>query len=464
MSADFFSEKTDLERSLGLKETLSIVIGRIIGSGIFATPGPIMLASGSVFVFYSSWIVGGIATILGAVCYGELVSMMPRSGGPYVFLKAAYPPFWTFLRGWAMFFVSETAAIVAVSIVFSRYLQALAHSLGFSDWPAFALTLVSFSLIWVMTAVNSFGVLFSGRVQNVLSAVKVFSLFALTAACFGAKGDVSHFSLNFWPRDFSLDTFDGLGKAMRYGFFAYSGWEGATYVAEEVKNPRKNLPLSLFLGIGGVMLIYLAVNSAYIYQISPFDFQKADISIAASAMQAASGITGSIFIALAVMVSTSGNVATQVLVKGRTWFAMSRDALFLPGLEKIHPVYRTPNRALFAQGIWASVLLFGASFSGKMYETIIDYFSFTSAVFNISTFAAVFVLRRKYPDAPRPYRAWFYPWSLILVLLIQIWFAWTTLRTAFLPSLAGIGLTLTGLVYYYFRVRFSGEKTSESKA
>ncbi len=448
VESELFSEETDLKRDLGLLESFSIVISRIIGSGIFRTPQPIMLIVASVSLFYGVWIIGGIATLLGAFCYAELVAMMPKSGGPYAYLKAAYPPVWTFLRGWAMFFVSETGAIAAVALVFAEYSSSFYEILTGHTFPHAIMVMIALVVIWALTSVNCFGVFLSGVLQNIFSFIKLIAVGAVISFGFSKAGNLQHFTTPFWPEQFNWSTMLALGAAMRYGFFAYSGWEGATYVAEEVRNPRRNLPLSIILGIVGVMFLYLAVNTAYIYQL-PVERIKESTWVATEAMKAAIGTAGGIFIALAVMLNTFGNVNTQILCKARTWYAMSRDGLFIGPLAKIHPKYKTPNTALLVQAFWASVLLLGAGFAGRAYETIIDFFSFTSSIFNVSTFVAVWILRKKYPEGPRPYRIWGYPATLIIVLAIQIWFMVVTLITALIPSLLGMILTSTGLLYYY---------------
>jgi len=447
-SEELFSESTELRRDLGLLESFSIVIGRIIGSGIFRTPVPIMLAVGAVSLFYGVWILGAVATLLGAFCYAELVTMIPKSGGPYAYLKAAYPPIWTFLRGWAMFFVSETGAIAAVALVFAEYSNSLYTSFAGEPFSRLFEVFLALGVIWSLTAVNCFGVGLSGQVQNFFSLIKLIAVGAVIFVCFSKAGELNHFTAGFWPQTFTWSTLMSVGVAMRYAFFAYSGWEGATYVAEEVKNPRRNLPLSIILGIAGVMLLYFAINSAYLYQLSPKAI-AASKAVANDAMKMAVGTLGGVLISAAVMMNTFGNVSTQVLVKARTWYAMARDGLFFRPMGELHPRFKTPNKALLGQGMWASILLLAAAFAEHAYETIIDYFSFTSSVFNISTFAAVWVLRRKYPNAPRPYKVWGYPYTLIIVLVIQIWFMLTTLITAFWPSLLGAVLTLSGLFYYY---------------
>lgn len=441
-----FEEKTELARKLGLPETLSIVVNRIIGSGIFRTPAPVMLIVGSVSMFYGVWILGGLATILGALCYAELVAMMPRSGGPYVFLKAAYPPVITFLRGWAMFFVSETGAIAAVSLFFAENALSLLYPVTSGYSEAF----VAILIVLLLTSANSFGIKMSGALQNIFSLLKILVLVLIVIISFSRGLHQENFSdpvNNPWSWAGIISIF----TAMRYGFFAYSGWEGATYVAEEVKKPGKNLPLSLFLGIGSVMLLYLLINTAYINLLGPAKLATSK-GAATESVQIVLGTAGALFVTIAIMISTFGNVNTQILVKSRTWYAMSRDRLFFRPLSQVHPKYRTPNHALFAQAIWASVLILFSTMAESAYEAIIDFFSFTSSIFNVLTFAAVFVIRRKYPDVHRPYKAWGYPLTLILVLLIQLAFMITTLVTAFLPSLMGLILTMSGLIYYKFYV------------
>ena len=445
---DIFSRAGELERQLGLTEALSIVFGRIIGSGIFRTPGPILLLVGSVSLFYGVWIFGGIVTLLGALCYAELVAMMPKSGGPYVYLKAAYPPVWTFLRGWAMFFVSETGAIAAVALVFAEYANSLYVIFAGQTFSRGIELGIAVFAIWSLTMINCFGVQLSGIVQNIFSLIKIVALGGVITFCFSKTGDWSHFSASFWPEEFNWSTVVAFGAALRYGFFAYSGWEGATYVAEEVRNPERNLSRSILLGIIGVMLLYLATNTAYLYQLPVSSIQNSKW-VATDAMRAAIGLSGGIFISVAVMLNTFGNVSTQILCKARTWYAMSRDGLFFKSLARIHPRYKTPNNALIVQGIWASVLLLGAAFAERTYEAIIDYFSFTSSVFNILTFAAVWVLRRKFPLASRPFKVWGYPFTLIIVIVVQVAFMVVTLISAFVPSMLGILFTSTGLVYYY---------------
>jgi APA family basic amino acid/polyamine antiporter len=448
-----FSETTDLKRDLGLGAAVSIVVSRIIGSGIFRTPAPIMALVGCTSLFGFVWVLGGLVTVFGAVIYAELAAMMPRSGGPYEYLKIAYHPFWAFLRGWAMFFVSETAAIAAVALIFGEYLNALWVIVFGAPFDRVALFSVAFGTIWLLTFVNLFGVRFSGSVQKFFASIKIVAVGGIIGVAFTSwnTGNWGNFTNPLLPESFSGSTILAVGAALRYSFFAFSGWEGATYVAEEIENPRRNLPLSLFIGIAGVMVLYLGANAAYLFQLPPERIADSPW-VATEAMKVAMGASGGILISVAVMLNTFGNVSTQILCKGRTWQAMARDGLFFAPFARLHPRYKTPNRALVGQGLWASVLLTFAILAENSYESLIDYFSATSTVFNIMVFASIFVLRRKFPDVQRPYRAWLYPWSLIVILVIYMAFLVITVMTAFLPSLIGLSLTATGTIYYYFQV------------
>lgn len=447
-----FTEETNLTRGLGLPSAVSIIISRIIGSGIFRTPGPIMALVGSTLLFGSVWIIGAIITIFAAVCYAELVAMMPRSGGPYVYLKEAYGPLIAFLRGWAMFFVSETGAIAAVALVFAEYTQA---SLSISSGIYLSHTVVVIIALLVIifhTFINCFGVKLSGVVQIIISSSKVIALGYIIIACFSKNGNVSNFYTPLLPEQFTFIHVLGIGAALRYAFFAFSGWEGATYVAEEVKNPRKNLPLSLLIGIICVLVLYMSANAAYLFQVPVQDFVLSKW-IAVDALQRALGTMGALLVAYAVMVNTFGNVGTQVMVKARTWHAMAQDNLFFSFCATVHDKFKTPNNAMIMQGVWACVLVLFASLYKNSYEAVIDYFSATGTIFNILTLASVIILRKKYPDAERPFTTWGYPVTVILVVLFYVIYLMVTLITAFIPSLLGIALTSTGLLYYWFKIK-----------
>ena len=454
---------TDYKKNLGIKESTAIVISRIIGSGIFRTPAPIMALVGCTSLFGLVWVLGGIITIFGAVVYAELTAMIPKSGGPYVFLKEAYGPYIAFLRGWAMFFVSETASIVAVSLVFTEFINAIFQIISGEPFGIFPTFILSLFTIWLLTGINLFGVSLSGKFQVIFGATKVIAvgtIIGITLTGF-STGDTSHFTDPFWPENFGWHTVLAIGAALRYSFFAFSGWEGATYMAEEVKNPGKTLPISLFLGISGIMVLYVGANVGYLYQLD-IETIKQNKWVATKAVEVVMGATGGILISIAVAINAFGNISTQILCKGRSWHAMARDGLFFDSFKKLHPTYATPNNALIGQGVWATVLLTGAILSSyfqsgdtgnNMYETVIDFFSATSTIFNILTFGSIYILRKKYPDKDRPYKAFLYPISMIVVLVLYTSFLILTLITAPIPSLLGVGLTATGSIYYFKKVR-----------
>ncbi|MCE9600006.1 MAG: amino acid permease [Spirochaetia bacterium] len=447
--ADPTNGKDEYARDLGLTETVAIVIGRIIGSGIFRTPAPIFALVGSGSLFFGVWIFGGFVTMLGAFCVMEMVAMMPRSGGPYAFLKAAYPPVWTFLRGWAMFFVAETGAIAAVALVFAEYSSFfLEQSSGF-PLSFVNRTVLAVLLIWILTAANCFGVFLSGKFQVVFSAAKLIALLTIIVCGITQNAKPEHFGIDWWPQSVGFETFLAFFAAMRYGFFAYSGWEGATYVAEEVKNPTRNLPLSLLIGISGVMILYMAANVSYLLQLSPAEL-KASKYVAGDAMRHALGSLGGLLIALAVMINTFGNVGTQILVKARTWHAMARDGMFFKPLAKLSDTYKTPNVALIVQAFWATLLVLFASFEKNAYESVIDFFTFTASFFNVMMFGAIFILRKRFPDMHRPFRVPFYPIPVIVACLVYATLMIAALITAPVQSLLGVALTGTGLIYYFF--------------
>jgi APA family basic amino acid/polyamine antiporter len=450
---DPFSEDTELKRDLTLVQAVSVVVSRIIGSGIFRTPAPIMALVGSTSLFGLVWVLGGIVTIFGAVVYAELSAMMPRSGGPYEYLKISYGPFWAFLRGWAMFFVSETASIAAVALIFGEYVNAIWTIVQGAPFPRALVYAIALSTIWLLTTANLFGVHLSGVIQTFFGGIKIVAVGAIIGIAFTSweTGNWGNFSNPLWPAAWSGSTILAVGAAMRYSFFAFSGWEGATYIAEEVKNPRRNLPLSLFIGIAGVMVLYVGANAAYLFQLPPAKIAESP-EVATRAMEVALGATGGILISIAIMLNTFGNVSTQILCKARTWQAMARDRMFFDGFAKLHPEYRTPNNALIGQAVWATVLLTFAMAAKNSYEMIIDFFSATSTIFNVMVFVSIFVFRKRYPDVRRPYRAWLYPWSVYIILAVYAVFFVITIWTAFIPSIVGLALTATGAPYYYFKV------------
>lgn len=444
------------KRELGLIESLSIVVGRIIGSGIFKTPAPIMLITGSIVTFFGTWILGGILTIFSAMLYAEMVSTFPKSGGPYEFLKRAYHPIVPFLRGWAMFFVSETSSIVIVGIVFSEYfLKTLLVFFDF-EYSLIIEMLITILLIWSFTVFNSIGLKFAGWFQNILSLLKIFAIVYIIFISFSNINRNIDISSDL--ESFTLSSFlVGVGSSLRYAFFSYSGWEGATYVAEEVRNPTRNLPLSLFIGIGLVMLLYILTNLSYLTQMTKEEIALSKF-VAFDAIQNAIGSYGAIVISVIIMISTSSNVNAQIFTKSRTWHAMARDGLFFSFLKDLNS-NALPVKSLIFQALWATVLTIFSYFSMyikttvSIYERVIDFFSFTSAIFNVLTIIAVLILRKKYPNVQRPFKVKYFYSLFIVVLSVYAFYAFYTLYTAFFESMMGLILLLSGLLYWHLGIK-----------
>lgn len=444
--SELFSDKTDYIRVIGFAGVISIAIGRIIGSGIFRTPNIIMDQVECTSLFFAVWIIAGFIMVLEMLCYAELVTMMPKAGAPYAFLMAAYNPLVAFLKGWAMFFVAETASIVAVSLVCSEYSSLFWKESPYAGIIKYALPL---SIIWLLTLVNLFGSSLNEKVLKVFAAIKLIAVGIVISFCFSSKsGNASHYFQPFLPANFSFTTIFAVIASLKYAFFTYSGWEGATYTAEEVKDPKKTLPKSLFTSAAIIITLYLVVNAAYLYQLPVKDILEAR-PIAFDAMQAAAGNFGSVLIAVIVMISTFTNVYSQIFCKSRSWEANARSGIFFKGFANLHPKYKTPNTSLFYQAVCATILLIFSSFSNDAYKTLIDFFSFTSIAFCFLTDLAIIILRKKYPDKERPYKAWGYPYTIWILLVFQIIFLVIIFLDEPLPSLYGVLLTLTGLIYYY---------------
>ena len=462
-------QKVHLRRNLGCWDAIAIVFSRIIGSGIYRTSGVIMLLVAGLALedvsqpqtegvkihsalFYAAWIIAGLVVFLSALCFSEMVCMYPLSGGSYVFLKKAYSELWAVLFGWTMFLVSETASIVTVAFVSAEYASiAIDYLFDFSLNFASQLVLV-LAIIWGFTLMNTRGLEISGKTQRFIGAVKIISLISLIYFMFTSDARSSQFIVqNFWPEEIDGNTFLALGLAMQFAFFTYSGWEGAAYVAEEIKNPQRNLPISLLLGIGGVIALYLLVNTGYLMMLGPEIMVLEQKNVATKSLERALGTIGGLILALLVMFSTGGNVATQIMVKARLTYALARDKNFFSFINHLHPKFLTPNRALYLQAGWGSFLLaIIVFFSENVFENIISFFAFTSAIFNITIMSAVFILRIRQPNQPRPFRVRFLPLVLLPVLLTQFWLMIAVFTAKPALSLLGISFIFVGYLYYQF--------------
>lgn len=428
--------ESSLKRELGLPSAMALVMGSMIGSGIFIVSADIARTVNSPALLLGAWLLTGFMTLVAALSYGELAAMMPKAGGQYVFLRESLGPLWGFLYGWTLFLVIQTGTIAAVAVGFGKFLGVWFPEISATHWVLHfghygateiglsTLNIVAIALIVLLTAVNTWGVRTGALVQNIFTAAKVFALFALIVAGLTIAKNPAAFQSNFgefW-RNASLHgryaiqvgstgipawvgVFTVLAVVQVGSLFSADAWNNVTFTAAEVKNPKRNLPLALGLGAGGVIVLYLLANVAYLSALPLEAIQHAPEDRVATAVleQAFSGV-GAKIMALAIMVSTFGCVNGMILAGARVYYAMSEDGLFFKAAGRIHPRFNTPVASLVFQGFWAAVLCVSGT-----YGQLLDYIIFAVLLFYVLTLAGLFVLRRKLPAAPRPYRAFGYP-------------------------------------------------------
>jgi APA family basic amino acid/polyamine antiporter len=447
-----------LVRDLGLLDATALLVGSVIGSGIFVAPSLMAAYVETPWLLLGLWVVGGLLTLFGALAYGELAAALPRSGGQYVFLSEALGPIWGFLYGWTLLLAINTGLIAAVSVAFAKYLGVFLPGVGEGTVllslgrPFTSAQAVALVVVFVLTGINITGLRTGARVQNVFTIAKVSALLLLlVVAVAGGKGDASNFAgaeLRLGAEGAKLGVLAALAVAMSKALFAYDAWYTVGFAAEEVKDPERTLPRALLLGSLSILLVYCSAVAAYVYMVPTTEMAAvADNRIAAEAARRMLGPPGQAFIAAAIMVSAFGCVNGLVLAGARVVYAMARDGLFFPKAAEIHPRYRTPAFALVLQGLVAA----GLTLTGT-YSDLLTLVAFTSLLFNVLTILGVFVLRRTRPDLPRPYRAWGYPVLPGLYVLVSSFFLIYILVGD--PRNAGLGLGLTALgVPAYFKWR-----------
>ncbi len=451
------NEDEGLVRGLGPLEATTIIVGGVIGSGIFQAPSAIASNVGSPGMSLVVWLVCGLLALCGGLCIAELGAMLPRTGGQYVYVREAYRRRWiTFFYGWSAFWIVWPVSIAAVASVFASYLASVVNVItadaagtGIVLSPG-ARALIASACVLVLMTINVVGVRWSGRVTNLFTFIKIAALggLILLGLLMAEKGSMANFS-PLWggggaaAGGFALGAF---GAAMVTGLFSYEGWTFSSYVAGEMRNPRRNLPLSIIVGILFVILIYMAANFVYIL-VLPFEQVQTSPWIAADVMRVLLGDWGALFISVGVMCSTFGGVNVHMLVAPRLFFAMSRDGLFFEGLSRVHPKFRTPAVSILVQGILAALIALTPS-----YEEIISYGSFTSYAFSILAIASVIVLRYTRPNANRPYRAWGYPVTPLLFLAVITAYLVSLLTNVefIYNTLIGLAIVAAGIPFYFY--------------
>ncbi len=456
-------KKTELVRGLGVTAAIMIVAGSMIGSGIFRKPATIAGQLLSPELLIIVWVLAGLITFIGALSNSEIAGMIDATGGQYVYFRKMYGDFTAFIYGWSILSVLQTGGQAAIAYVFAEYLGYFIKFPQFSEsisnfhfyipvvgniYPLvnFGTKAVAILAIAFLNIVNYFGVIFGGVVQTTVTFIKIATIAVLSVLLFSfGSGSLSNIYTGFqMPSVVSRNLISLIGLALAGAFWAYDGWNNVTFVAGEIKKPKQNVPRALLFGTLIVIALYVLVNLAFLYVLPVNTMAKSPL-VAASAAYVIFGNRGAEIISIAVIVSTFGSLNGSILSTARVPFAMARDKLFFKKLGKIHPKHGTPHTALLIQALWASILVLSGSF-----DTITNYVIFASWLFyGLGTFG-VFVLRKKMPDAYRPYKVWGYPYLPAIFVVFSFLFLVNTLISNTKDAAMGLILILLGLPFYFF--------------
>jgi APA family basic amino acid/polyamine antiporter len=477
-----------LVRGLGLLDATMIVVGSMIGSGIFITSAESARLVGAPGWLLMAWALAGVLTITGALCCAELAAMMPRAGGQYVFLREAYSTATGFLFGWSLFLVIQTGTIAAVAVAFARFTGVLTSWVATDNYiiapqritDGYALSLsteqlVAVVLILFLTLTNTRGLKTGKLIQNTFTFTKTAALVGLILAglILGWNETSAAYTSSWWnpwtngwnpqaaqpglAATGALAVLMLLGLAMTGPLFAQSAWNNVTFTGSEVSNPGRNLPRSLLIGCGAVVALYLLANAAYVVTLPLATIQRPQNSIATATMQAVMGRPGTILMAVAIMVSTFGCNNGLILAGARVYYAMARDRLFFERIGSVNARH-VPAVALVAQGIWASLLTLprtvttdaatGAVAYGNVYNQLLEYIIPADLVFYALMVGAVIRMRRKAPQAERPYRTFGYPFVPVLYILLAALLIFDLVYLKLRTSGIGFLIVLTGIPVY----------------
>lgn len=442
-----FQTRPGLLRALGRPEAVAIVVGNVIGSGIFAKPGAIAAQLGDFRLILLVWLVGGGLCILGALCFAELAAMLPRAGGLYVYLREAYGPLPAFLMGWTDFLFSRPGSIGALATIFTVYLATVV--------PLNALwtVLIPVSLIAGLAAVNILGVVWGGFVQDWTTFIKAGFVLAVAILPVLLGGfSVENLASRAPASDKSVGAQFAL--ALLAVMWAYNGWHGVTPVAEEIRDPQRNLPFALFAGVGILIVLYVGANVAYHAVLPMNEVAAAGEEVAHRAVEHLLGGAGGVIMALAIMCSTFGAMNSNLLIGPRVAFAMGRDRVFFSQLGRVHVTNQTPSVAIVVQATMAIGLVlisnyvvhFVPSMLGRsIFEILTNFVIFGASLFYLASAAAVIVLRIRHPEWPRPYKTWGYPVVPIFFVGFYVWFLWNVFWEQPFEAISGLGLILLGV-------------------
>jgi APA family basic amino acid/polyamine antiporter len=503
-------QDNELVKGLGLTSATMLVMGSMIGSGIFIVSSEISREVNSPALLIGAWLVTGFMTIVGALSYGELAAMMPRAGGQYVYLREALGPLWGFLYGWTLFLVIQTGTIAAVGVAFGKFLGIFVPSISSSNWilhfwkvPPIHVgpmvlgnmdvglntqNLMAILVVVALSVINIFGLKTGALIQNIFTFAKVSALLGLGLLGLfigrNAQALAANFHGNFWNNAglgaqhavqvgaggpiVMVGTLTILAVAQVGSLFSADAWNNVTFTAGEVKNPNRNLPLSLALGTGVVITLYIVCNFVYL-NVLPLDGiangatilergikYATEDRVGTAVMTQMFGSVGGLLMAAAIMISGFGCNNGLILAGARVYYAMAKDGLFFRSVARLHPTYKTPGVSLMAQMVWTCVLCLSGS-----YNQLLEYIIFAVLVFYVLTILGLFVLRHKHPDAERPYRAIGYPVLPAVYIVMALFIDVVLLRYKPQYTWPGLIIVLLGIpVYFLWSRRASGSLTS----
>ena len=420
-----------LPRKLGLLDATFIVIGIVIGSGIFLLPNVIARELPSSSAILAVWVVAGILSYFGALAYAELGAMLPATGGQYVYLREAFGPGCAFLCGWVFVLAVLPGGIAFLAVSFSIYLDYFARLT-----PAMR-GVVSLALVAVLSAANYIGIEEGAWIQRIFTSLKIAGLaLVISAAAFAPHlVGTPHVPVR-------TISYTGIGFAMTACLMAYNGWSYVSFVAGEVRDPQRNLPRSLALGMTAVIVLYLGANIAYLNVMTVPQIAATE-RVGAEVAGRTMGPMGATVLTAVVLLSIIGAINGNILTAARIPFAQARDGLFFSRFGRVHPRFKTPGFAIVAQSVWSGVLILTGS-----YETLFAYAMLSAWIFYTLSVVAVWVLRRKMPDAARPYKMWGYPYTLWAFVIVSVWFMVDALVNQPKTSLVASAMTAAGIPFY----------------
>lgn len=461
--------KQNLERRLGLFDSTMMMTGIVIGSGIFLTTGIMAEALPSAGWILIAWAAGGLLTLAGALTYAELGASMPEAGGQYVYLREAFGPLSGFLFGWILFLVSMGGSIAALGVGFAEYfgyfVPAMAtdnylFSIEISESFTYSMSagqIVAVAVIIFLSIFNYIGVGYGKVIQNVVTVIKIGSLLLLiilgisfgSGISPGAAGESEISGMSFWGLTAAF------GVALVSVTWAFDGWNNLNYAAGEIKNPGRNLPFALVIGTILITVLYVLANYVYTRALTIQEMSGV-VRIAETAVTSLFGGAAGGIMSAAVLISIFGALNGAIFVGPRVYYAMAEDRLFFKKTAEIHPKFKTPAFAILIQAVWACLLTVTGSF-----EQLFTYVVFVTILFYILSAAAVFTLRKKQPDLPRPYKTWGYPYVPLIFIIVSTGILINTLIERPVESIAGLGFLVIGVpVYYYWKNKSGISKTS----